>query len=157
MFVFLWLWVICSLLWLCCCVTVKPADQLNLQLGEQRDTGTRHFYARIQQSPEFCKVKHRAFPVWAPVKEFLRRSQVLSPHFLQFFTPPMATRQHCLCPFRTHILFVKSHPRCISVLSSLLFWFALCVCRGRVPNLNKRSGGITTGPPVPGPPRCFAC
>lgn len=157
MFVFLWLWVICSVLWLCCCVTVKPADQQNLQLGGQCDTGTQHFCARIQQSPEFCKENTELFLPEHLLKNssgVLRCSLLI---FTSFLFPPMATQQRCLSPFRTHILFVKSHPRCTSVLSSLLFWFALWVCRGRAPNLNKRSGGITTGPPMPGPLRWFAC
>lgn len=84
MFVFLWLGNLFTPL----VVTVKPADQLNLQLGGQCDTGTRHFYARIQQSMEFCKEKHRVFPAWAPVKNssgVLRCSLLI---FSSFLFPP---------------------------------------------------------------------
>lgn len=84
MFVFLWLGNLFTPL----VVTVKPADQLNLQLGGQCDTGTRHFYARIQQSMEFCKEKHRVFPAWAPVKKssgVLRCSLLI---FSSFLFPP---------------------------------------------------------------------
>lgn len=151
MFVFLWLCVICSVLWLCCCVTVKPAKQLNLQLGGQCDTNRQH-----------CAEHGSVTELFLPVHQSENSSGVLRCSFLIFSVflssppPPKDTWQCCLSPFRTYILFVKSHLRCTSVLSSLLFWFALCVCRGRAPNLNKRSSGITTDPPVPVLPRCFA-
>lgn len=70
------------------------------------------------------------FPVCTPVNGFLRWSC----SFLIFSNPPTplpTTHTHtppsrlhwrcCLSPSRTHILLVKSHPRCTSVLSFLLW------------------------------------
>lgn len=146
MFVFLWLWVIYSVLWLCCCVTVKPANQLNQQLGEQRDIGTRHFYARIQQSLEFCKEKHRAFPAWRPVKEFLRCSQVLSPHFLQFFNSPPWLHGSAASPLSGPTSCLLSPTQDAPLSSPLCYFDLLFVSAGPCPQSQQTVGWDYNGP-----------
>lgn len=157
MFVFLWPWVICSVLrmLLCNCQTCKSTKS-----AAGRTAWLRHTAFLRRASAKLGILKRKNTELFLTEHQSKDSSGALRCSFLIFSVfciSPMATRQRCLSPFRTHILFVKSHPRCTSVLSSLLFWFALGVCRGRAPNLNKRSGGITTDPPVPGPPKCFAC
>lgn len=111
MFVFLWLCIICSVLWLSHCVTVKPANQLNLQVEGQWETSL------LRRGPAWWK--NTALVPCLRTSQWIPQVFPRFPHFLRF-PPPQGYTGGAASPLSGPTsCFVKSHPRCTSVLTSL--------------------------------------
>lgn len=138
MFVFLWLCIICLVLWLSHCVTVKPANQLSLQVEGQWETSL------LRRGPAWWK--NTVLVPCLRTSQWIPQVFLCFPHFLR---PPQGYTGGAASPLSGPTsCFVKSHPRCTSVLTFLLCAILICSAyqRGPCPNLDKRLGGITTDP-----------